>query len=154
MQFLTEGYHQNIETVVGDALFDCDSSEMVVSHNIEFYSLCEHHLLPFWGVCHVAYIPQKKVIGLSKIPRIVNMFARRLQIQESMTKEIGLALQNILNIEDVAVLATGRHFCMMMRGVSKQNISVDTRYLSGQFKKTVVAQDFLSSVHSTKSPQI
>lgn len=146
MDFLTQGYHQDLTEIVGQALFDCDSSEMVVSRDIEFYSLCEHHMLPFWGMCHVAYLPQKKVLGLSKIPRIVDMFARRLQIQESMTYEIGLALQEVLQIDDVAVLVTGRHFCMMMRGVSKQNVSVDTRYTSGQFKDPVVFQDFLSSI--------
>jgi GTP cyclohydrolase I len=121
MKFLTKGYQQTIEEVVNNALFDSDTNEMVVVQGIELYSMCEHHMLPFIGQCHVAYIPTGKVLGLSKIARIVDMFARRLQIQENLTKQIAEAIQEVTKASGVSVIIEAKHMCMMMRGVEKQN---------------------------------
>jgi GTP cyclohydrolase IA len=131
---LTQGRRQTVEEVVGQGVFEEDCSEMVLVKDIEFYSLCEHHLLPFYGRVHVAYIPDGKIIGLSKLPRIVDVFARRLQVQERMTVEIAQAIERILAPKGVGVVADAAHLCMMMRGVSKQNSSTMTSCLLGSFR--------------------
>jgi GTP cyclohydrolase I len=133
-EFLTNGYRQSLEEVVNDAIFHSDASEIVLVKDIELYSMCEHHLLPFIGKAHVAYIPQGKVIGLSKIARIVDVFARRLQIQEQLTVQIADALMKTLHPLGVAVVIEAKHLCMMMRGVEKQNSVMKTSCLLGSFK--------------------
>jgi len=135
-EFLTEGYTQDLHELVNGAIFESDNDEMVIVRNIELYSLCEHHMLPFIGHANVAYIPDGKVIGLSKIARIVDMFARRLQIQENMTRQIADALQEVTNAKGVGVQITARHMCMMMRGVQKQNSSMSTSVMLGAFRKS------------------
>ena len=135
MRFFTSGYHQDPrETLVG-ALFDVEYDEMVLVREIDFYSLCEHHLVPFFGRVHVAYIPDRKVLGLSKIPRLVEIFSRRLQVQERMTMQIAQTLQAILQPKGVGVVVEAKHLCMMMRGVQKQNSSAITSSLLGEFQK-------------------
>jgi GTP cyclohydrolase I len=133
MQFLTSGYKTDVKKIVGDALFSEKASDLVVIKNIEFFSLCEHHLLPFFGKAHVAYIPNGKVIGLSKIPRIVDTYARRLQVQERLTQEIAEELTNLLKPKGVSVIIEASHLCMMMRGVEKQQSSTVTRANTGEF---------------------
>jgi len=135
MQYLTRGYGQSIDDVVNNAIFESDNDEMILVKNIEVYSLCEHHLLPFIGKCHVAYIPTGKVIGLSKIARIVDMYARRLQIQENLTKQIADCLMNIIKPAGVGVIIEAQHLCMMMRGVEKQNSMLTTSMMLGSFRK-------------------
>ena len=135
MDFLTSGYRASLPEVVNDALFEESSDEMVIVKDIEFYSLCEHHMLPFFGKAHVAYLPNEHVIGLSKVARIVDVFARRLQVQERLTNQIADALSDILDPHGVAVVMEGSHFCMMMRGVQKQNSSTITSAIRGTFKK-------------------
>lgn len=135
MQYLTRGYNQSLDEVVNNAIFDSDNDEMILVKNIEVYSLCEHHLLPFIGKCHVAYLPTGKVIGLSKIARIVDMFARRLQIQENLTKQIADSLMEIIQPSGVGVIIEARHLCMMMRGVEKQNSMMTTSMMLGSFRK-------------------
>ena len=137
LQFLTQGYDQNVEDVVNDAIFNEEYDEMVIVKDIECYSLCEHHLLPFFGKCHVGYIPRKKIIGLSKIPRIVDMFARRLQVQERLTKQIAEALQTVLNPAGVAVVVEAQHLCMMVRGVQKQHSQTMTNVMLGEFRDKI-----------------
>ena len=137
LQFLTQGYHQNVEEVVNEAIFNEEYDEMVIVKDIECYSLCEHHLLPFFGKCHVGYIPRKKIIGLSKIPRIVDMFARRLQVQERLTKQIAEALQDVLNPAGVAVVIEAQHLCMMVRGVQKQHSQTMTNVMLGEFRDKI-----------------
>ena len=134
MKFLTRGYDQTVEQVVNGALFDSNTNEMVVVQNIELYSLCEHHLLPFIGKCHVAYIPTGKVLGLSKVARIVDMFARRLQIQETLTKQIAEAIGDVTSATGVSVIIEAQHMCMMMRGVEKQNSQMKTSVMLGSFR--------------------
>jgi GTP cyclohydrolase I len=134
MAFLTRGYGQTLEQVVNGALFESDTNEMVVVENIEMYSLCEHHLLPFIGKCHVAYIPTGKVLGLSKIARIVDMYARRLQIQENLTKQIAEAIRDVTEAAGVSVIIEAKHMCMMMRGVEKQNSQMKTSVMLGSFR--------------------
>ena len=134
LRFLTSGYSADIGTVLNDALFTVDYSEMVIVKDIDFYSLCEHHLLPFFGKCHVAYIPENKVIGLSKIPRLVDVFARRLQIQERMTNQIAQTIRETINPKGVAVVCEGTHLCMSMRGVEKQNSFAVTSAMLGIFR--------------------
>ena len=134
MNELTSGYAQSVREVVGQGVFDEDCSEMVLVKDIEFYSMCEHHMLPFYGKVHVAYIPNGRIIGLSKIPRIVDVFARRLQVQERMTQQIAQALQDELQPAGVGVVAQASHLCMMMRGVQKQNSSAMTSCLLGSFR--------------------
>jgi GTP cyclohydrolase I len=133
MQFLCKGYQQTLEEVTNGALFSSDNSEMVLVKNIELYSLCEHHILPFIGKAHVAYMPNGKVLGLSKVARIVDMFARRLQIQENLTREIAEAIESITDAAGVAVVIEAQHMCMMMRGVEKQNSTMVTSVMLGQF---------------------
>jgi GTP cyclohydrolase I len=133
MQFLTSGYETSVEQVVGTALFRAESSEMVIVKDIELYSLCEHHMLPFFGKAHIAYIPDKKIIGLSKIPRIVDVFARRLQVQERLTAQVADALMDVLKPLGVAVVIEAAHFCMMMRGVEKQGSKTITSAMRGDF---------------------
>jgi len=134
MQYLTRGYRQSVEEVVNNAIFDTDNDEMILVKDIELYSLCEHHLLPFIGRCHVAYIPTGKVIGLSKIARIVDMYARRLQIQENLTKQIADTLMSAIRPAGVGVIIEARHLCMMMRGVEKQNSMMTTSMMLGSFR--------------------
>jgi GTP cyclohydrolase I len=134
LRFLTSGYDADVDAVVNDALFTVDYNEMVIVKDIDFYSLCEHHLLPFFGRCHVAYLPQGRVIGLSKIPRLVDIFARRLQIQERMTSEIAQTIERKLNPLGVAVVVEATHLCMAMRGVEKQNSFAVTSAMLGAFR--------------------
>ena len=137
MQFLTQGYEQTLAQVVNGAIFESDSDEMVIVRDIELYSLCEHHMLPFIGKCHVAYLPRGKVIGLSKIARIVDMYARRLQIQESLTKQIATAVLEVTRGIGVGVIIESQHMCMMMRGVQKQNSSMTTSAMLGTFRSDI-----------------
>ena len=134
LKFLTRGYHQDVDKILNGAVFQEEYDDMVIVKDIEFYSLCEHHLLPFFGKAHVAYIPNGKIVGLSKIPRLVDMFARRLQVQERFTKEIAEALENALQPRGVAVVVEGMHMCMMMRGVEKQEASMITSHVRGAFR--------------------
>ena len=133
-QFLTKGYHQSIDEVLNDAIFDEEYDEMVIVKDIEFYSACEHHLLPFLGKCHVGYIPQKKIIGLSKIPRIVDMFSRRLQVQERLTRQVAFALDEALDPLGVGVVIEAQHMCVMCRGVQKQHPIMMTNMMLGVFR--------------------
>lgn len=147
LQFLTSGYTANIPTIVNGALFSVEYDEMVIVKDVEFFSLCEHHMLPFYGKAHVAYIPNGKVIGLSKIPRIVDVFARRLQVQERMTQEIAETLMEILKPKGVAVTCEAQHFCMMMRGVEKQHSATVTSAMLGAFRDRKETRDeFLSLI--------
>ena len=144
-EFLTHGYNQSVEEVVNNALFPSDSSEMVLVQDVELYSLCEHHMLPFIGKCHVAYIPTGKVIGLSKIARIVDVFARRLQIQEALTSQIAETIMSVTEAEGVGVIIEAQHMCMMMRGVEKQNSVMKTSAMLGSFRSEQKTRDeFLS----------
>jgi GTP cyclohydrolase I len=144
-EFLTQGYRQNVEQIVNGAIFDSDASEIILVKDIELYSMCEHHLLPFIGRAHVAYIPNGKVIGLSKVARIVDVFARRLQIQEQLTTQIADALMQALQPNGVAVVIEAKHLCMMMRGVEKQNSIMKTSCLLGSFKEDArTRSEFLS----------
>ena len=133
-EFLTRGYHQDVDDVVNEALFPSDSSEMVIVQDIELYSLCEHHLLPFIGKCHVAYIPTGKVLGLSKVARIVDVYARRFQIQEQLTTQIAQTVMDVTGAEGVGVIIEAQHMCMMMRGVEKQNSLMKTSAMLGSFR--------------------
>ncbi len=147
MKFLTQGYQQDVAAIVNDALFESDMDEMVIVKNIELYSLCEHHLLPFVGKCHVAYIPQGKILGLSKIARIVDVFARRLQVQERLTKQIAEAVLDVTKAEGVGVIVEAKHFCMMMRGVEKQNSVMTTSMMLGSFRNEAATRaEFLNLV--------
>lgn len=147
MRFLTSGYHTRVEDVVNGALFAVKFDEMVLVKDIEFFSLCEHHLLPFHGRMHVAYLPTNKVIGLSKIPRIVNMYARRLQVQERLTQEVADAISEAIQPRGVAVMCEASHFCMMMRGVEKQQSSTVTSAMVGAFREdSATRNEFLSLV--------
>ncbi|MEZ5597607.1 MAG: GTP cyclohydrolase I FolE [Pseudomonadales bacterium] len=148
MQFLTRGYHQQLAEVVNNALFPADSREMVVVQDIELYSMCEHHLLPFIGRAHVGYIPNGRVLGLSKVARIVDMFARRLQIQEALTLQIAQALVSVTGAQDVAVIIEAQHLCMMMRGVEKQNSRMKTSAMLGAFQDNASTRaEFLNLLH-------
>lgn len=147
MRFLTQGYEQNLDDIVNNAIFESDTDEMVIVKNIELYSLCEHHLLPFIGKCHVAYIPTGKVLGLSKIARIVDLYARRLQIQENLTKQIAETIQDITNAIGVGVIIEAKHLCMMMRGVEKQNSVMTTSVMLGAMRDEATARnEFLTLV--------
>src|SRR5579871_4488964 len=153
IQYLTSGYRTRLEDIVNGALFTVKFDEMVIVKDIEFFSMCEHHLLPFFGKMHVAYIPKEKVIGLSKIPRIVDMFARRLQLQERLTQEIATTLQEVLEPRGVGVICEARHFCMMMRGVEKQHSGTVTSAMLGAFRDGKETRDeFLSLVSHRNHP--
>ena len=153
MRFLTTGYETKLEDIVNGALFDVKTSGMVIVRDIEFYSMCEHHMLPFFGKMHVAYLPGKKVIGLSKIPRIVDMFARRLQVQEQLTEQVAQAVTEVLEPKGVGVIAEARHFCMMMRGVEKQHSGTTTSTMLGEFRSRKATRDeFLSLVSQKMNP--
>jgi GTP cyclohydrolase IA len=150
-KFLTSGYHQNLDNVLNGATFSVQYDEMVIVKDIEFFSLCEHHLLPFFGKAHVAYLPSKKVLGLSKIARLVNMFARRLQIQERMTSQIASAIEEKISPEGVGVIIEARHLCMQMRGVEKQHGQAVTSAMLGSFRHNKQTRDeFLALVRSEK----
>ena len=149
-EFFSKGYNQNLEDIINNAIFEEDAKDMVIVRDVEFFSLCEHHLLPFFGKAHVGYIPNGKVIGLSKIPRIIDMFSRRLQVQERLTHQVAEALQDVLNPIGVAVVMEGRHMCMQMRGVEKQNSFASTSAMLGQFRKSSETRsEFLSIINRT-----
>lgn len=152
-EYLTRGYHQDLDDVINNALFPSDSNEMIVVKDIELYSMCEHHLLPFIGKAHVAYIPTGKVLGLSKIARIVDMFARRLQIQEQLTTQVAETIQNAVQAAGVGVVIEAKHMCMMMRGVEKQNSVMKTSAMLGTFRESQATRyEFLSLVNSGNKP--
>ncbi|AEV63355.1 GTP cyclohydrolase I FolE [Pseudomonas veronii] len=149
MHYLCHGYRQTLEEIVNGALFESDNDEMVIVRNIELYSLCEHHMLPFIGKAHVAYMPTGKVLGLSKVARIVDMFARRLQIQENLTRQIAEAIAQITRAAGVAVVIEAKHMCMMMRGVEKQNSVMSTSVMLGTFRESYnTRQEFLQLIRS------
>ena len=135
LRFITQGYQQSVANLVNGALFESDSDEMIIVKDIELYSLCEHHLLPFIGKCHVAYLPRGKIIGLSKIPRLVDMYARRLQVQERLTKQIADTVATVTGAFGVGVIIEAKHLCMMMRGVEKQNSVMTTSVMLGTFRQ-------------------
>ena len=141
LRFLTRGYGQTLEEIVNGALFEAESDDMVIVRDIEFFSMCEHHMLPFFGKCHVGYIPKKKILGVSKIARIVEMFSRRLQIQERLTKEISHAISDILDAEGVGVVMEAQHLCMKMRGVEKQNSIMTTSSMLGSFRRELATRN-------------
>ena len=151
LKHLCSGYHMDIEKIINDALFEVSYDEMVLVRNIEFYSLCEHHMIPFYGRCHVGYIPDKKVIGLSKIPRIVDGYSRRLQIQERLTAQISESLQRYLSPKGVGVVMEASHLCMMMRGVEKQNSFAISSSMQGCFKNPETREEFMAHVRSPRS---
>ncbi len=140
LRFLTKGYHQKIEDIFNGAFFTISSEEMVIVKDIEFYSLCEHHMLPFFGVCHIAYLPNQKVVGLSKLPRVLEYFSRRLQIQEQLTCQIAEAILEQVNPHGVGVVIEAKHLCMMMRGVQKQSSTTVTSAMLGAFKENPKAR--------------
>jgi GTP cyclohydrolase I len=148
MQFLTKGYDQDAGAILRSALFDEDYSEMVVVKHIEFYSLCEHHMLPFYGQAHVAYIPNGQIVGLSKIPRVIEVFARRLQVQERLTWQVLETIQEVLKPQGAAVVIEARHMCMMMRGAQKQASLTTTSAFSGQFEQHETRSEFLRLISS------
>lgn len=152
LQFLTEGYHQDPEEILNQALFSTSNDEMVLVRDIEFYSMCEHHMLPIIGRAHVAYIPDGKVVGLSKIPRIVNVYARRLQIQEQMTEQIADAISNTIKPKGVAVVVHARHMCMEMRGVQKINSTTVSSALRGLFKSDERTRSEFYNLINTPAP--
>lgn len=148
MQFMTQGYNLDPRKVLTSALFEEDYSEMILVKDIEFYSMCEHHMLPFFGKAHIAYLPKGRIVGLSKIPRVVNIFARRLQVQERMTLQIRDIIQEVLQPAGVAVVLEAKHMCMMVRGVEKQDSSTITSAVSGEFLKEATRSEFMRLVRS------
>jgi GTP cyclohydrolase I len=148
LEFLTRGYAMNPRTILNDALFDVKSDEMVIVKDIDFYSMCEHHMLPFFGKCHIAYVPVKKVVGLSKLPRLVEVFARRLQVQERMTNEIASSINDLIKPQGVGVVIEAQHLCMAMRGVEKQNSYAITSAMLGSFRDDARTRgEFLNLIH-------
>jgi GTP cyclohydrolase I len=154
LKYLTSGYTADLEQIVNGALFDVNYDEVVVVRDIEFFSMCEHHMLPFFGKMHVAYLPSKKVIGLSKIPRIVDVFARRLQIQERLTQDVADTIQKLIQPRGVAVICEARHFCMMMRGVEKQHSGAITSAMLGAFRSNKGTRNELLSLLTQRSTLI
>jgi len=151
-KFFTRGYKEDPKRVLNDALFEATSDEMVIVKDIDFFSLCEHHMLPFFGKCHVAYLPKKKVVGLSKIPRLVDVYARRLQIQERMTQEIASTLMKLIGAEGVGVVVEAQHLCMLMRGVEKQNSYAITSAMLGSFRDDArTRSEFLDLIRHKRS---
>ena len=151
LRFLTHGYEQDVDELVNDALFTVEYDEMVIIRDIEVYSLCEHHLLPFFGRAHVAYVPNGKIVGLSKIPRLVEMFSRRLQVQERLTNEIARAIEKVLQPRGVAVIIEARHLCMMMRGVQKQNSYAISSAMLGEFESDPKTRaEFVQLIHNAR----
>ncbi|MCB0416232.1 MAG: GTP cyclohydrolase I FolE [Bdellovibrionales bacterium] len=146
LSFLTSGYRKSVKEVINGALFEVETSELIIVRNIEIYSLCEHHLLPFYGKCHVGYIPNKKIVGLSKVARIADVFARRFQVQERLTGQIADAFMEHLEPQGVGVVIEAYHLCMMMRGVEKQNSSAQTSALRGQFQKSDTRNEFFNLI--------
>ncbi len=147
LQYLTKGYHESLDEIINGAVFESDMDEMVILKDIELYSMCEHHMLPFIGKCHVAYIPTGKVLGLSKLARIVDLFARRLQIQENLTRQIADAIQQVTNAAGVGVVIEAKHLCMMMRGVEKQNSVMTTSVMFGDLRnETSCRMEFLNLI--------
>ena len=148
-EFLSKGYDEDLDTLINNAIFEESAKDMVIVKNIEFYSLCEHHLIPFHGKAHVAYIPDGKIIGLSKIPRIIDHYSKRLQVQERLTNQIANTLQDILQPKGVAVVMEGKHFCMLMRGVQKQNSIATTSAMLGLFReKDTTRNEFLNLIQT------
>ena len=155
LRYLTSGYDQDVNTILNDALFVEDYDEMVVVKDIDFFSLCEHHLLPFIGKCHVAYMPRRKIVGLSKIPRLVEMYSRRLQLQERLTKQIANTLNDVLQPMGVAVVMEGIHLCMLMRGVEKQNSKAVTSAMLGAFRdRPETRAEFMELIKAGRGLQI
>jgi GTP cyclohydrolase I len=153
LRFLTSGYQTDVHSIINGAMFSEKCDEMVVIKDIEFYSMCEHHLLPFFGIMHVAYLPKDKLIGLSKVPRIVDMFARRLQVQERLTQQVAATIDEVVQPRGVGVICEARHFCMMMRGVQKQHSGTLTSAMLGAFRKQKETRDeFLSLVSQKNHP--
>jgi GTP cyclohydrolase I len=151
-KFFTRGYNEDPKRVLNDALFEATSDEMVIVKDMDFFSLCEHHMLPFFGKCHVAYLPKKKVVGLSKIPRLVDVYARRLQIQERMTQEIASTLMKLIDAEGVGVVVEAQHLCMLMRGVEKQNSYAITSAMLGSFRDDArTRSEFLDLIRHKRS---
>ncbi len=147
MRFLTQGYQESLEKVINSALFDAESSDLIIVKDIEIYSLCEHHMLPFFGRCHIGYIPRKKIIGVSKLARIADMYARRLQVQERLTHQISAAIMETLKPEGVGVVIEAKHFCMMMRGVQKQTSRMVSSAMNGNFREDALTRnEFLNLV--------
>jgi len=152
LEFLTRGYTTDLKTVLNDALFEARSDEMVIVKDIDFYSMCEHHMLPFFGRCHIAYLPGKKIVGLSKLPRLVDVFARRLQVQERMTHEIASTINSLIEPLGVGVIVEAQHLCMMMRGVEKQNSYAMTSAMLGVFRDDARTRaEFLDLVRHNRS---
>ena len=151
LEFLTSGYEESPRKVLNDALFDVKSDEMVIVKDIDFYSMCEHHMLPFFGKCHIAYLPGKKVVGLSKLPRMVDVFARRLQVQERMTHEIAATINDLIYPLGVGVVIEAQHLCMAMRGVEKQNSYAITSAMLGSFREDGrTRSEFLNLIHYSR----
>ena len=150
LQFLTRGYKQNIDEVINGAIFQEDCDDMIIVRDIEFYSMCEHHMLPFFGKCHVGYIPQKKILGVSKVARIVDMFSRRLQIQERLTRQIAEAIMQTVDAEGVGVVMEAKHLCMQMRGVEKQNAITTTSDFTGAFNQAKTREEFMNLIRHNR----
>ena len=152
-EYITKGYKDNIDVIVNNAIFEADNDEMIIVKDIEMYSLCEHHLLPFFGKCHVGYLPKGKIIGLSKVARIVDVFARRLQVQENLTKQIAETILKYTGARGVGVVVEAKHLCMMMRGVEKQNSSMITSCMLGAFRREMSTRsEFLSLIKPNTNP--
>ena len=150
MSFLTQGYRQSLDEILNNAIFAEDNNQMVLLRDIEFYSMCEHHMLPFFGKCHVAYIPNGKIVGVSKIARIVDMYARRLQVQERMTHQIAQAIEDVLQPLGVGVVAEGTHLCMVMRGVQKQHSTMTTSAMRGAFLKGPTRMEMMTLIRGER----